>query len=224
MPAPLSGLRVLELARILAGPWAGQVLADLGADVIKVERRGAGDDTRGWGPPFMPAADGGHLDAAYYHATNRGKRSVELDFETDEGKRIVRKLAARSDILIENFKVGGLAKFGLDYKSLAPDNPRLIYCAITGFGQTGPYAPRAGYDLLVQGMGGIMSVTGDPDRSPMKVGVAIADIMCGMYATVAITAALHHRDRTGLGQYIDLGLLDTQVAWLANIGLNYLTG
>src|SRR3982074_719705 len=172
MPKPLAGIRVLELARILAGPWAGQVLADLGADVIKVERRGAGDDTRGWGPPLMPAAAGGHLDAAYYHAANRGKRSVELDFETDEGKRIVRKLAARSDILIENFKVGGLAKFGLDYKSLAPDNPRLIYCSVTGFGQDGPYAPRAGYDLLVQGMGGIMDITGFPDGRPPPLGIS----------------------------------------------------
>src|SRR5258707_1736451 len=180
MPAPLSGLRVLELARILAGPWAGQVLADLGADVIKVERRGAGDDTRGWGPPFMPAADGGHLDAAYYHATNRGKRSVELDFETDEGKRIVRKLAARSDILIENFKVGGLAKFGLDYKSLAPDNPRLIYCSGTGFRQTGPYAPRPGYQLMAQGMAGLVGETGKPDGRAMRAGVPVYDIFTGV--------------------------------------------
>ncbi len=160
MPGPLTGLRVLELARILAGPWAGQTLADLGADVIKVERPGAGDDTRAWGPPFVPAADGGHLGSAYYHACNRGKRSIAVDFESEDGRRIVRKLALRSDVLIENFKVGGLAKFGLDYESLAPHNPRLIYCSITGFGQTGPYAPRAGYDLIMQGMGGIMSITG----------------------------------------------------------------
>src|SRR3977135_742138 len=184
MPAPLSGLRVLELARILAGPWAGQVLADLGAVVIKAERRGAGDDARGWGPPFMPAADGGHLDAAYYHATNRGKRSVELDFETDEGKRIARKLAARSDILIENFKVGGLAKFGLDYKSLAPDNPRLIYCSVTGFGQDGPSSPRAGYDRMDAEMGGIMQLTAAPDGEPMRVGVPLADIFTGVYSAI----------------------------------------
>src|SRR6202047_3848011 len=197
MGGPLSGLRVLELARILAGPWAGQVLADLGADVIKVERRGAGDDTRGWGPPFMPAADGGHLDAAYYHATNRGKRSVELDFETDEGKRIVRKLAARSDILIENFKVGGLAKFGLDYKSLAPDNPRLIYCSVTGFGQDGPYAQRPGYDLMAQGMGGMMGMTGNPDGEPMRAGVPVSDLFTGLYSAVGILAALARREKTG---------------------------
>jgi crotonobetainyl-CoA:carnitine CoA-transferase CaiB-like acyl-CoA transferase len=222
MPAPLSGLRVLELARILAGPWAGQVLADLGADVIKVERRGAGDDTRGWGPPFMPAADGGHLDAAYYHATNRGKRSVELDFETDEGKRIVRKLAARSDILIENFKVGGLAKFGLDYKSLAPENPRLIYCSVTGFGQDGPYAPRAGYDLLVQGMGGIMDITGLPDGEPTRIGIPVADIFTGVYSVIGILSALAQREKTGRGCLVDTALLDTQVGVLANQGLSYL--
>src|SRR5580698_1024307 len=171
MPGPLAGLRVLELARILAGPWAGQILADLGADVVKVERQGAGDDTRGWGPPFVAAAAGGHLGAAYFHAANRGKRSIELDFETEEGRRIVRKLAERSDVLVENFKVGGLAKFGLDYASLKADNPRLIYCSVTGFGQTGPYAARAGYDLMAQGMGGIMDITGEPDRPPQKVGV-----------------------------------------------------
>ena len=222
MPAPLSGLRVLELARILAGPWAGQVLADLGADVIKVERRGAGDDTRGWGPPFMPAADGGHLDAAYYHATNRGKRSVELDFETDEGKRIVRKLAARSDILIENFKVGGLAKFGLDYKSLAPENPRLIYCSVTGFGQDGPYAPRAGYDLLVQGMGGIMDITGLPEGEPTRIGIPVADIFTGVYSVIGILSALAQREKTGRGCLVDTALLDTQVGVLANQGLSYL--
>src|SRR5829696_2737271 len=165
---PLEGIRVLELARILAGPWAGQLLADLGADVIKVERKGAGDDTRGWGPPFVEGADGKHIGSAYFHSANRGKRSIELDFETDEGKRLVKKLAAKSDILIENFKVGGLAKFGLNYKSLAPDCPKLIYCSVTGFGQDGPYAERAGYDLMAQGMGGMMSLTGMRDGPPVR--------------------------------------------------------
>ena len=173
MPKPLAGLRVLELARILAGPWAGQLLADLGADVIKVERKGTGDDTRGWGPPFVEGADGKHIGSAYFHSANRGKRSIEMDFESEEGKRIVRKLAAQSDILIENFKVGGLAKFGLDYKSLAPECPRLIYCSVTGFGQDGPYAKRAGYDLMAQGMGGIMDLTGMPDGEPTRVGIPI---------------------------------------------------
>src|SRR3954467_7177548 len=204
MPGPLSGLRVLELARILAGPWAGQCLADLGADVVKVERKGAGDDTRGWGPPFVEGADGSHLGAAYFHATNRGKRSIELDFESDEGKRLVRKLAARSDVLIENFKVGGLGKFGLDYNSLAPDNPRLIYCSVTGFGQDGPYAQRAGYDLMIQGMGGIMDLTGEPDGAPQKTGVAFADLFTGVYASTAILAALRGREATGMGCHIDM--------------------
>ena len=190
MPKPLAGLRVLELARILAGPWAGQMLADLGADVIKVERKGAGDDTRGWGPPFVEGADGKHIGAAYFHSANRGKRSIELDFESEEGKRIVRKLAARSDVLIENFKVGGLAKFGLDYKSLAPECPRLIYCSVTGFGQDGPYAKRAGYDLMAQGMGGIMDLTGMPDGEPTRVGVPMSDIFTGVYSVVGILAAL----------------------------------
>ena len=190
MPGPLAGLRVLELARILAGPWAGQVLADLGADVIKVERKGAGDDTRAWGPPFVEAEDGGHLGAAYFHATNRGKRSIEFDFESEDGKRIVKKLAARSDVLIENFKVGGLAKFGLDYKSLAPECPRLIYCSVTGFGQDGPYAPRAGYDLMAQGMGGFMSLTGTADGEPTRAGVPVSDIMTGIYSVIGILAAL----------------------------------
>src|ERR1041385_1013084 len=170
MPGPLAGLRVLELARILAGPWAGQILADLGADVIKVERKGTGDDTRGWGPPFVPAADGGHLGAAYFHATNRGKRSIELDFESEEGRRIVRKLAAHCDVLIENFKVGGLAKFGLDYASLKAECPRLIYCSVSGFGQDGPYAKRAGYDLMAQGMAGLMDLTGMADGEPTRIG------------------------------------------------------
>jgi crotonobetainyl-CoA:carnitine CoA-transferase CaiB-like acyl-CoA transferase len=222
MPGPLSGLRVLELARILAGPWAGQVLADLGADVVKVERKGAGDDTRGWGPPFVKGADGGNLGAAYYHSANRGKRSIELDFESEDGRRIVRKLAARSDVLIENFKVGGLAKFGLDYKSLAPENPRLIYCSVTGFGQDGPYAPRAGYDLMAQGMGGIMALTGEPEGEPMRVGVPLADIFTGTYSVIGILAALAERERTGKGGYVDTALLDTQVGVLSNQALNYL--
>ena len=222
MPGPLAGLRVLELARILAGPWAGQILADLGADVVKVERRGAGDDTRGWGPPFVAAADGGNLGAAYFHCTNRGKRSIELDFESEDGRRIVRKLAARSDILIENFKVGGLAKFGLDYKSLAPDNPRLIYCSVTGFGQDGPYAPRAGYDLLVQGMGGIMDITGLPEGEPTRIGIPVADIFTGVYSVIGILSALAQREKTGRGCLVDTALLDTQVGVLANQGLSYL--
>jgi crotonobetainyl-CoA:carnitine CoA-transferase CaiB-like acyl-CoA transferase len=222
MPGPLAGLRVLELARILAGPWAGQILADLGADVIKVERAGAGDDTRAWGPPFVAAADGGHLGSAYFHCTNRGKRSIELDFESEEGRRIVRKLAARSDVLIENFKVGGLAKFGLDHASLAPLNPRLIYCSVTGFGQTGPYAARAGYDLMAQGMGGFMSLTGAPDGEPTRAGVPIADIFTGVYSVVGILAALAERERTGRGRYVDTALVDTQVGVLGNQALNFL--
>jgi len=212
MPGPLAGLRVLELARILAGPWAGQILADLGADVVKVERKGTGDDTRGWGPPFVEAADGSHLGAAYFHATNRGKRSIEL----------VKKLAARSDVLIENFKVGGLAKFGLDYASLSKDNPRLIYCSITGFGQTGPYAARAGYDLMAQGMGGIMDLTGTPDGEPQRAGVPVADIFTGIYSVVGILAALIERGRTGRGCQVDTALVDSQVGVLANQALNYL--
>jgi crotonobetainyl-CoA:carnitine CoA-transferase CaiB-like acyl-CoA transferase len=222
MTKPLSGLRVLELARILAGPWAGQILADLGADVIKVERPGAGDDTRGWGPPFVEGANGENLSAAYYHSCNRGKRSIAVDFETENGRRIVAKLAQRSDILIENFKVGGLAKFGLDYKSLAPDNPRLIYCSVTGFGQSGPYAPRAGYDLMIQGMGGIMSVTGEP-AGPMRLGVAFADVFTGVYSALAIQSALVQRASTGKGCYIDMALLDTQVGVLANQAMFYLS-
>ena len=222
MPKPLAGVRVLELARILAGPWAGQMLADLGADVIKVERKGAGDDTRGWGPPFVAAADGGHLGAAYFPATNRGKRSIALDFESEGGRRIVRKLAARSDVLIENFKVGGLAKFGLDYASLAPLNPRLIYCSVTGFGQSGPYAARAGYDLMAQGMGGFMSLTGAPDGEPTRAGVPIADIFTGVYSVVGILAALAERERTGRGRHVDTALVDTQVGVLGNQALNYL--
>jgi crotonobetainyl-CoA:carnitine CoA-transferase CaiB-like acyl-CoA transferase len=222
MPGPLSGIRVLELARILAGPWAGQALADLGADVIKVERPGTGDDTRDWGPPFVQAADGSHIGSAYYHACNRGKRSIAVDFEQEDGRRIVRKLALHSDVLIENFKVGGLAKFGLDYASLAQDNPRLIYCSITGFGQTGPYAPRAGYDLIIQGMGGIMSITGAADGEPMRMGVAFADVFTGVYSALAIVSALAQRERTGRGTHIDMALLDTQVGVLANQAMFYL--
>ena len=214
MPGPLTGLRVLELARILAGPWAGQILADLGADVIKVERKGSGDDTRGWGPPFVAASDGSHLGAAYFHATNRGKRSIELDFDSVDGRRIVKKLAARSDVLIENFKVGSLTKFGLGYASLAKDNPRLIYCSVTGFGQTGPYAARAGYDLMAQGMGGIMDLTGPADGEPQRAGVPVADIFTGVYSAVGILAALAQRERTGRGCLIDTALVDIATAHL----------
>jgi crotonobetainyl-CoA:carnitine CoA-transferase CaiB-like acyl-CoA transferase len=222
MPGPLAGVRVLELARILAGPWSGQILADLGADVIKVERKGVGDDTRAWGPPFVEGADGDHLSAAYFHCTNRGKRSIELDFDTAEGQRIVKKLAARSDVLIENFKVGGLKKFGIDYASLAPSMPRLVYCSVTGFGQTGPSASRAGYDLMAQGIGGIMAMTGSPDGPPMRVGVPIADIFSGVYATVGILAALVRRQSTGRGGYVDAALVDSTVGTLAFQALNYL--
>jgi crotonobetainyl-CoA:carnitine CoA-transferase CaiB-like acyl-CoA transferase len=217
MSQPLAGLRVVELARILAGPWAGQLLADLGADVVKVERPGSGDDTRGWGPPF--AADGA---AAYFHGCNRGKKSVAIDLATDEGQAQVRALAAQADVLIENFKVGGLVKYGLDYPSLSALNPRLVYCSITGFGQVGPYKARAGYDFIIQGIGGIMDLTGDPDGEPQKIGVAFADISAGLYASTAILAALRARDSTGKGCWIDLALLDSQVAVLANQAMNYL--
>jgi glutaryl-CoA transferase len=222
MPKPLAGLRVLELARILAGPWAGQILADLGADVIKVERKGPGDDTRAWGPPFVEGKDGKPIGSAYFHSANRGKRSIEVDFESDDGRRIVRKLVARSDVLIENFKVGGLAKFGLDYKSLSPENPRLIYCSVTGFGQDGPYAKRAGYDLMAQAMGGMMDITGMPDGPPTKVGGAISDIFTGVYSVVGILAALAQREKTGKGANIDTALVDSTVGVLANQALNYL--
>jgi crotonobetainyl-CoA:carnitine CoA-transferase CaiB-like acyl-CoA transferase len=222
MPKPLAGLRVLELARILAGPWAGQMLADLGADVIKVERKGTGDDTRGWGPPFVEGTDGKHIGSAYFHSANRGKRSIEMDFESDDGKRIVRKLAARSDILIENFKVGGLAKFGLDYKSLKDECPRLIYCSVTGFGQDGPYAKRAGYDLMAQGMGGMMDLTGMAEGPPTRVGVAISDIFTGCYSVIGILAAVAQREKTGKGCYVDTALVDSTVGVLANQALNYL--
>ena len=224
MPGPLHGIRVFDLSRILAGPTCTQLLGDLGADVIKIERPGAGDDTRKWGPPYVEGKDGKPTrESAYYLSSNRNKRSLAIDISQKPGQALARRLIAKCDIMLENFKVGDMAKYGLAYADLAKDNPRLIYCSITGFGQTGPYAPRAGYDMLAQGLGGIMSVTGQADGPPLKVGVGIADIMCGMYATSAILAALHHRDKTGQGQYIDLSLLDTQVAWLANVGLNYLT-
>jgi crotonobetainyl-CoA:carnitine CoA-transferase CaiB-like acyl-CoA transferase len=226
MAGPLSHIRVLDLSRVLAGPWATQCLADLGADVIKIERPGEGDDTRGWGPPFLQTPSGETGDAAYFAAANRGKRSVAIDMGTPGGQALIRRLAAESDVLVENFKVGGLEKYGLDYASLQPLNPRLVYCSITGFGQTGPYAGRAGYDFMIQGMGGIMSVTGQPDGAPgaepLKCGVAFADIFTGLYATIGVTAALAHRERTGEGQYIDMALLDAQVAVLANQALNYL--
>jgi crotonobetainyl-CoA:carnitine CoA-transferase CaiB-like acyl-CoA transferase len=224
MSGPLDGIRVFDLSRILAGPTCTQLLGDLGADVIKIERPGAGDDTRKWGPPYIKTKDGKDTkESAYYLSSNRNKRSLAIDISQKAGQELARRLIAKCDIMVENFKVGDMAKYGLAYKDLAKENPRLIYCSISGFGQTGPYAPRAGYDMLAQGLGGIMSVTGEPDGPPLKVGVGIADIMCGMYATTAILAALHHRDRTDEGQYIDLSLLDTQVAWLANVGLNYLT-
>jgi crotonobetainyl-CoA:carnitine CoA-transferase CaiB-like acyl-CoA transferase len=219
---PLSGVRVLELARILAGPWAGQLLADLGAEVIKVERPGGGDDTRGWGPPFIRGEDGADLGAAYFHACNRGKRSVTIDLDSASGQEEIRRLAAESDVLIENFKVGGLAKYQLDAASLRRLNPHLVYCSITGFGQTGPYSPRAGYDFMIQGMGGIMDLTGDPVGEPQKTGVAFADIFTGVYATVAILAALRRRDHSGEGAHVDMALLDCQVAVLANQAMNYL--
>src|SRR5438105_10883400 len=222
MPGPLTGVRVLERARILAGPWAGQILADLGADVIKVERKGAGDDTRGWGPPFVPAADGAHLGSAYFHGTNRGKRSIEIDFDSTEGQRIVKKLAVRSDVLIENFKVGALKKFGLDHASLSAQCPRLIYCSVTGFGQTGPYAARAGYDLMAQGMGGFMSLTGTADGEPTRAGVPVSDIFTGVYAVVGVLAALAEREKTGRGTLVDAALVDSTVGVLANQALNFL--
>ncbi|BCI69314.1 coA-transferase III family protein [Sphingomonas sp. S17] len=218
--APLAGLKVVELARILAGPWAGQVLADLGAEVVKVESPD-GDDTRRWGPPFIANPDGSQ-DAAYFHAANRGKSSVVADFSTTEGQAKVRDLIADADVVIENFKLGGLARYGLDYDSLSAINPRLVYCSITGFGQDGPYAARAGYDFIVQGMSGIMDLTGEPGGAPQKIGVALADIMTGLYAVIAIQAALHMRERTGRGQQIDMALLDTMTGVLANQAMNYL--
>ena len=223
----LGHVRVLDLTRVLAGPWCAQNLADLGADVIKIERPGTGDDTRAWGPPYLRDAEGNDTtEAAYYLSANRGKRSVTVDIATPEGQAIVRELACQSDVVLENYKVGQLKKYGLDFESLRQVKPDLVYCSITGFGQTGPYAQRAGYDFIVQGMGGFMSITGErddlPGGGPQKAGVAISDLMTGMYATIAVMAALTHRDRTGEGQYIDLALLDVQVAMLANMNTNYL--
>ncbi len=228
MPGALSHLRVLDLSRVLAGPWAGQILADLGAEVIKIERPKVGDDTRHWGPPFLQNAAGENTsEAAYYLSANRNKQSVTVDFTQAEGQRIVRELAAKSDILIENFKVGGLSAYGLDYAALQAINPKLIYCSITGFGQDGPYAKRAGYDFMIQGLGGLMSLTGraegEEGAGPVKVGVALTDILTGLYSTAAILAALASREQTGAGQHIDMALLDVQVACLANQAMNYLT-
>jgi formyl-CoA transferase len=227
--AALSGIRVLDMSRILAGPWVGQMLADLGAEVVKVERPGAGDDTRAWGPPFLKDREGKDTgESAYFLCTNRGKRSVTLDISKPEGQAIARELADKSDILLENYKVGDLQRYGLAYDDLSARNAKLIYCSITGFGQTGPYRDRAGYDFMIQGMGGLMSFTGErddvPGGGPQKVGVAIADLMTGMYSCVAILAALHERQSSGVGQYIDMALLDSQVAWLANQNTNYLVG
>jgi crotonobetainyl-CoA:carnitine CoA-transferase CaiB-like acyl-CoA transferase len=220
----LAGLRVLDLSRILAGPTATQALADLGAEVIKIERPGSGDDTRGWGPPFVQDADGRDTrESAYYLSANRGKKSVAINIAMPEGQALIRRIAATSDILVENFKAGDLARYGLDFASLSAVNPRLIYCSITGFGQTGPNAHRAGYDFLAQAEGGIMSLTGEADGRPLKVGVGIADVMCGMYAVTGILAALQARHRTGRGQHIDISLLDSQIAWLINQGVGYLT-
>ncbi|WP_166016069.1 CaiB/BaiF CoA transferase family protein [Chelativorans multitrophicus] len=219
---PLSNIRVIELARILAGPWAGQLLADLGAEVIKVENPDGGDDTRKWGPPFVTGKDGENLSAAYFHSCNRGKRSIALDFTREEDRAVLLKLIASADVLIENFKLGGLKKYGLDYESLKAINPRLVYCSITGFGQDGPYAPRAGYDFIIQGMSGLMSITGPADGEPQKVGVAVTDIFTGLYSVIAIQAALRHAEKTGEGQHIDMALFDTQVSVLANQNLNYL--
>ena len=229
MSGPLQGVRVLDLSRILAGPWATQVLADFGAEVLKIERPGSGDDTRGWGPPYLEDADGEATgESAYYLCANRGKRSLAVDFTHPQGQALIRRLAGRSDVLVENYKVGGLAKYGLDYASLREVNPRLVYCSITGYGQDGPYARRAGYDAAIQAIGGLMSITGVPDGAPgagpQKVGVAATDLMTGMYAVAAVLAALRHAERTGEGQHIDLALLDTQVAWLANQASSYLVG
>jgi crotonobetainyl-CoA:carnitine CoA-transferase CaiB-like acyl-CoA transferase len=226
MSGPLSHLRVLDLSRVLAGPWAGQLLGDLGAEVIKIERPGTGDDTRSWGPPYLQGADGSAELSAYFLSANRNKQSLAVDIAHQEGQELVRKLVAESDVVLENFKVGGLKRYGLDYDSLKRINPKLIYCSITGFGQDGPYANRPGYDFLIQAMGGLMSITGQPDgepgAGPMKVGVALTDIITGLYATIGVLAALSHRDRTGEGQYVEAALLDVQVACLANQAMNYL--
>jgi crotonobetainyl-CoA:carnitine CoA-transferase CaiB-like acyl-CoA transferase len=222
MAGALSHLRVLDLSRVLAGPWAAQTLADLGADVIKVERRGAGDDTRGWGPPFLKDGDGNNIEAAYYLSANRNKRSITIDLAQPRGAQLIRDLAVRCDVLIENYKVGGLARYGLAYDDIRAINPGIVYCSITGFGQSGPYASRVGYDFMIQGLGGLMSITGEPDGPPEKVGVAITDITTGLYATIGILTALTHRDRTGEGQHVDMALFDAQVAALANQSMNYL--
>ncbi len=224
--AALAGVRVLDLSRVLAGPWSTQILADLGADVLKVERPGRGDDTRAWGPPFLTSPDGIEQagQSAYYLSCNRNKRSVAIDIADPAGAALIRDLAARADVLVENFRVGGLARYGLDHESLGAINPRLVYCSITGFGQTGPYADRGGYDFVAQGMGGFMSITGEPDGEPLRAGVAMADLSTGLYATISILAALRHAERTGEGQHIDISLLDTQIATLANQSMNWLVG
>src|SRR5688572_24148664 len=224
---PLTGVKILDLSRVLAGPWATQVLADMGADVVKIERPDGGDDTRAWGPPYLQDAHGRDTsESAYYLSANRRKRSVAIDLAQPQGQKLVRELALQSDVLIENFKVGGLSKYGLAWQDLAPLNPRLIYCSISAFGQSGPLAGGAGYDAMIQGLGGLMSITGLPDGEPgggpQKVGVAVVDLMAGMYAVSAITAALYEREQSGHGQYIDVALLDTLVAWLANQSMNYL--
>lgn len=220
---PLLGITILDLSRVLAGPSCTQILGDLGADVIKVERPGVGDETRAWGPPFVRDRDGRDTtESGYYLSTNRNKRSITINFSKPAGAELVKRLLTRSDVLIENFKVGGLSEYGLGFDQLRQALPRLVYCSITGYGQTGPYAGRPGYDLMAQGAGGIMSVTGESDRPPVKVGVAVNDVMSGLYAAVAILSALRHRDRTGMGQHIDIALLDVQVGWLYNVGLNYL--
>ena len=224
-PGPLDGIRVLDLSRVLAGPFCTQMLADLGAEVIKVERPGVGDETRTWGPPYVKDPDGADTtESAYYLCANRNKRSVTVDFSQPRGVALVKRLLARCDVLVENFKVGGLTKFGLGHEQLREEFPGLVYCSITGFGQTGPYAHRPGYDMMAQGMGGLISITGEPDRPPSKVPVAINDIMTGMYTAVALLSAVRHRDLTGEGQHVDVGLLDVQVSWLANVASNYLVG
>lgn len=225
MAGPLKNIKVLDLSRVLAAPWASQLLADMGADVTKVERPGSGDDTRAWGPPYLKDKDGVETsEAAYYLSTNRGKKSIAIDIKSKAGQDIIRKLARDADIVLENHKVGSLKKYRLDYDSLCKINPAIIYCSVTGFGQTGPRAHQAGYDFMIQGMGGLMSFTGTPDSGPLKTGVAIADLTTGMYSTIAILGALYHRTRTGEGQYIDMALFDVQVGWLANQGMNYLIG
>jgi crotonobetainyl-CoA:carnitine CoA-transferase CaiB-like acyl-CoA transferase len=221
---PLAGLKVLDLSRVLAGPWAAQILADLGADVMKVERPGAGDDTRGWGPPFLTDADGTPGDAAYYLAANRNKRSLALDLADPRGQAVARRLATASDVVLENFKRGDLKRYGLDYASLSVEKPELVYCSITGFGQDGPHADRPGYDFIIQGMAGFMSLTGEAGGEPLRAGLAVADLTTGMYSAIAILAALRHRDATGEGQHIDMALFDTQFGWLANQAQNYLVG